>query len=129
MITATTDRKTLAARYIEAAGAKDYDALARSVAPDVTCKGPFMQIAGADAFIAALKRMSPIWEGNRIREVFCEGERACVIYELVSNTEAGAVPCIELLTFAGDRISAVELFFDRVQFAPAAQALAENAPK
>jgi ketosteroid isomerase-like protein len=125
----TLNPKTLVAQYIEAVGAKDYDAVSRYLSPDLSFKGPFMQSESADAFIASLKRMAPIWEANRIREVFAEGDRACVIYDFVSNTEAGAMPCIELLTFRDDRIASIELFFDRAQFAPAAQALAQKAPK
>lgn len=127
MTTTATDIKALATRYLEAVGAKDYGAVAQALTTDLAFKGPFMRSHSSDAFIESLKRMAPIWGGNRIREVFAEGDRACVIYDFVSTTQAGSMPCIELLTFDGDRIRSVELFFDRAQFAPAAQALQQKA--
>lgn len=71
--------------------------------------------------------MGPVWQGNVIHAAFAEGDRACVVYDCVTDTEAGSVPCVELITFRDERIVRVELFFDRVQFAPASQALAERA--
>lgn len=129
MQTMTTDLKTLAARYIEAAGAKDYGFLEEVLALDVAFKGPFMACDSAEAFVGALRRMAPIWERNVIRALFSEGDRACVVYDFVTSTEAGAISTVELLTFRGDRIQSVELLFDRVQFAPAANALAQRAAK
>jgi hypothetical protein len=127
MTTTLSHPKTLAARYIEAAGSKNYDAVFQYLAPDVSFRGPVMRSESAEAFVGSLKRMAPIWEQNRIREIFADGNRVCVIYDFVSTTPAGTMPCIELLTFAGDRITDIELFFDRAQFAPAAQTLAELA--
>ncbi len=118
-----SDLKSLATQYIEFVGNKNYDAVADILAPDVSFKGPFMASNSAQDFIAALRRMAPIWKGNVLRAAFADDERACVIYDFVSNTEAGSIPSVELLTFRDDRISSVELFFDRMQFAPAIEAL------
>ena len=119
-----TSLKTLAVRYIEAAGDKNYDAVREVLAPDVEFRGPFATMHGPAAFIAALKRMAPVWVRSTIRDVLADEDKTAVFYDFVTDTEAGNVPCIELLTFAGDRIKAVDLFFDRQAFAPASQALA-----
>jgi hypothetical protein len=116
--------KDIAAAYIDAAGSKDYDALAGYLTDDVSFKGPFMSSDSSAAFIASLKRMAPIWVRNDVRAAFSEGDRAAVFYDFVTNTPAGALQCAELLTFRGDRIASIELLFDRQSFAPAAQALA-----
>ncbi|MGH7737222.1 MAG: nuclear transport factor 2 family protein [Candidatus Tyrphobacter sp.] len=120
MTTIATDVKALATRYIEAAGNKDYDGLGEIVTPDVAFRGPFTTVATYDAFVAALRRMSPIWERNDVRGVFVSGERACVIYDFATNTGAGALPCVELLSIREGRIASSELFFDQTQFASAA---------
>ena len=125
----TSDLKSLAVRYIEAVGNKEYDAVAELLTPEVSFKGPFMALNSANTFIGSLRRMGPIWERNEVRAAFADGDRACVIYDFVTNTDAGSIPCIELLTFSGERIQSVQLFFDRAAFAPAADALAKRSVK
>jgi hypothetical protein len=61
---------------------------------------------------------------NDIREVFAEGGRACVVYDFVTDTAAGAVPCVELVVVEDDVITRIGLIFDRVTFAPVNEALA-----
>jgi hypothetical protein len=124
-----SDPKSVAARYVEAAGEKDYDTLESLLGDDMSFQGPNTQCSSAKAYIAALKRMQPVWAGNRLREIFSNDDRVCVVYDFITNTQAGAIPAIELLTVRKGRIESVELHFDRVQFAPAAQALAHQAPK
>lgn len=124
-----TDRKNLAVRYIEACGNHDYNAVAHYLTSDVSFKGPNMQSTGSDAFVGALKRMTPIWVRNDIRNVFTDGDTACVVYDFVTNTATGASRAVEVLTFRDDLIASIELLFDRVTFAPAAQALQELAQR
>lgn len=75
-------------------------------------------------WIAALRRLLPALERNEILEVFVDGNRACVVYDFVTNTEAGAVRCVELLTIGNAAITHIELILDRVAFAPVNAALA-----
>ncbi len=110
-----TDLKSVAAAYIEAAGNQDYDSVVRYLVPDASFKGPLSASTGAADFIAGLKRMAPIWLRNEIRHVFVSGNRVCVIYDFVTNTPLGALPCAEVLSFDGERITSVELFFDPAQ--------------
>ncbi|HEY5320759.1 MAG TPA: hypothetical protein VIJ76_07775, partial [Galbitalea sp.] len=76
---------------------------------------------------AALRRLLPILVRNDIREVFVTGQRACVVYDFVTDTPAGAVVCVELITVSDGRITEVELVLDRVAFAPVQVALQERA--
>jgi len=92
----------------------------------VVFKGAAFETHGADEFLAPFRRMAPVWKRSDIRAVFSEGDQACVLYDFVTDTEAGSVPCVEFITFRDDRIARVELLFDRVQFAPAAEALAKR---
>jgi hypothetical protein len=123
----TSDVASLAIRYIEAAGAKQYETVATLLAPDVSFTGPFTTLRSADAFVAALRRLEPIWEHTVVRAAFANGDRACVTYDFQTNTEAGSLPCVEVLTIRDARIQSVELFFDPAQFAPARASLAQRA--
>lgn len=77
----------------------------------------------------ALARLLPALERNDIREVFTDADRACVVYDFVTNTPAGTVRCVELMAIVDDRITDIELVLDRVAFAPVNQALEEGAAK
>jgi len=125
----SVDYKSLATRYIEACGNHEFDVVAQQLTPDVAFTGPNMQSTGSDAFIGALKRMSPIWVRNDIHHVFVGGDTACVVYDFVTNTETGASRAVEVLTFRDDRIARIDLLFDRVKFAAAAQALQQAAQR
>ena len=86
--------------------------------------------AGAEldkpSWIEALRRLLPILIRNDIRDVFVSGERACVVYDFVTDTPAGAVICVELITVRDGRITAIELVLDRVAFGPVQEALKER---
>jgi hypothetical protein len=79
-------------------------------------------------WITALKRLLPALVRNEIREVFTAQDRACVVYDFVTDTAAGAVRCIELLTISADKIREIELVLDRVAFAPVNEALKAMVP-
>ncbi|CAN5313032.1 hypothetical protein BH11ACT4_BH11ACT4_23780 [soil metagenome] len=63
-------------------------------------------------------RLLPALIRNDISEVFTDGNRACVIYDFVTDTPGGTVKCVELLTIVDDRITSIELILDRVAFGP-----------
>lgn len=83
---------------------------------------------GKAEWIDALRRLLPILVRNDVREIFVAGERACVVYDFVTDTPAGSVVCVELLTVRNARITEIELVFDRVAFAPVHAALRERTP-
>lgn len=123
---ATTDRKTAAARYIQAVSDKKYALVEEILAPDLAFKGPFMSSNSSAEFVGALRRMAPVWDRSDVRAIFAEGDQACVVYDFVTSTDAGSIRSVELLTFRDDRIARVELLFDRTQFAPVLEALAQR---
>ncbi|WP_223693130.1 nuclear transport factor 2 family protein [Leifsonia poae] len=116
------DVDTIARSYIEAVGRHDLAALDDLLGDDAVAA-----FAGAPldktGWIAALRRLLPALLRNEIREIFVDGDRACVVYDFVTDTEAGAVRCVELLTVTDGRIRSIELVLDRVAFAPVNQAL------
>jgi ketosteroid isomerase-like protein len=120
----STTTGTVARTYIETVGA-------RELAPLDTLfdEGMVATFAGArlnkSDWIEALRRLLPVLIRNDIRETFVDGQRACVVYDFVTDSAAGAVTCVELLTVREGRITDIELVLDRVAFAPVQAALKE----
>ena len=79
--------------------------------------------------IEALKRLGAIHLRNDVKRVFVDGDEVCVIYDFVTDTPAGAVPTIEWLRFDGDRISAIDLYYDRLPWQTVMAVIAERAAR
>ncbi|MEY9851520.1 ketosteroid isomerase-like protein [Leifsonia sp. EB41] len=118
----------IARTYIEAVGAHDLETVGGLLSDDLAAVFAGGTI-GKQEWIAALARLLPALVRNEVREVFADGDRACVVYDFVTDTPAGAVPCVELVTVRDSRITAIELIFDRVAFAPVNEALAARAAR
>jgi hypothetical protein len=112
----------IARSYIQAVGSHHMDALESLLGDDLVAifAGTTLDRAG---WTTALRRLLPALVRNEIREVFTAGDRACVVYDFVTDTPAGAVRCIELLTVKAGKIREIELVLDRVAFAPVNEAL------
>ena len=117
----------IARSYILAVGSHDMEALEKLLGEDLlaTFAGTTLDKAG---WTTAIKRLLPALVRNEIREVFSAQDRACVVYDFITDTPAGAVRCIELLTVNADKISEIELVLDRVAFAPVNEALKARMP-
>jgi hypothetical protein len=123
----TQDPEITALSYIEACGRQDFDAVLPLLAPDLKFVGPGNALTGAVPYLAVLRRIGVVWVRSDVRKVFAEGPDVCVIYDLVTDTPAGAVPIVEWLRVEGGRIASVTLVFDRVAFKPASEAIALRA--
>src|SRR3954452_24441122 len=120
------DVDSAARAYIEAVGRRDLVPL-----EDLLDKRLVATFAGGTSskqeWLDALERLLPALVRNDIREVYVAGPRASVVYDFVTDTPAGAVRCVELLTVEDGRITEIELLLDRVAFAPVRAALEERA--
>ncbi|GAB3808624.1 hypothetical protein GCM10028798_34890 [Humibacter antri] len=122
----TTTPAGTARAYIEAVGSHDLetvdgllaDTLEARVAPGISDKQQWM---------SALERLLPALVRNDIRDVYENGDHACVVYDFVTDTPAGAVICVENVHVADGRITDIELVFDKVAFAPVNEALRARA--
>ena len=109
-----TDTATVATAYIEAVGAGRWDEVASRLHPDAT-----FEIAGggrhqgAAAFLAAFDLLKPIIERNDVRSVIADGNRACVLYDFVTNSPVGGVVSAEWLTIEQGKITSSYLLFDK----------------
>lgn len=122
-----TDAGSIARAYIESVSAHDLDRL-----DELFDEALVATFAGTSSdkttWTLALGRLLPALIRNDIHEIFSAGDRACVVYDFVTNTDAGAVRCVELLTVDDGKIREIELVLDRVAFAPVNQALSEGSP-
>ncbi len=119
--------KQVALAYIDACSRKDFTAVAELLTNDIHFSGPGNSVQGSAPYLAILKRLSTVWERSDVQHTFSDGDDVCVIYDFVTNTEAGAVPIVEWLHIEGERIGSVKLFFDRLSFQPASDRLARHA--
>ena len=122
----TRDRKASALAYLDAVAKQQFDRLETLLAPDLLFKGPALTRTTAEDYIGALKRLGVIHLRSDVRRVFVDGDEACLIYDFVTDTAAGAVPIIEWLRFEGDRIRAIDLFYDRQPWQTVAAVMAER---
>ena len=116
--------KQVALAYIDACSRKDFSAVAELLAPNVEFVGPGNSVTGSAPYLAILKRLGTVWERSDVKHTFSDGDDVCVIYDFVTNTEAGAVPIVEWLTIREQQVTSVKLFFDRISFQPASAKLA-----
>ena len=116
----------VARAYIETVGRRDAAPLQRLFADDLVARFAGGEFA-KQAWIDGIARLFPVLIGNADLELFEHGDRVAVAYDFVTDTPAGAVRCIELVTVRDGRIHEIELLLDRVAFAPVPEALAERA--
>jgi ketosteroid isomerase-like protein len=118
-----SDVGAIASRYIELVGAHELDAVAELLSEDVvatTTRGP----SNKGEWIIALRRLLPVLQRNEIRQVVVDGDTACVVYDFITDTAAGAIPCAEWVTVgADDRITTINLLFEKTNWATVAAAL------
>lgn len=106
----------LTTAYIQAVGAHRLEDLRPMLDPEAEFTLGDSTFRGADAFVGAFVRLMPILERNDIRRVFVDGDEACVIYDFVTKTPAGAVLSVEYLTFKEGRIKSSLLVFERLHW-------------
>ncbi len=113
------DPKSIALAYITACARQDLDAVAALVAPDLEFVGVAKTVHGAQPYLDVLRWLGPVWKDSAVQKVFSDGDEVAVFYDFVTDTAAGAVPCVERMRIEGGRIRKVNLYFDRVRFQPA----------
>lgn len=121
--------KQVALAYIDACSRKDFDAVAPLLSDDLSFVGPGNATHGSQPYLMILRRLGAVWERSNVKQTFSDGDDVCVVYDFVTNTEAGAVPIVEWLHVRDQRIQSVKLFFDRLSFQPATDKLSQLAPK
>lgn len=99
--------------YAAAVSDGDFARLAELVHPDATFGGTVTAEAkGRDAFVQGFRNLRPITVRTEVRDLVVEGNRAALLYDLVTDTDAGSVLCTEFLAINRGQIAASTLVFD-----------------
>jgi hypothetical protein len=99
--------------YTTAVSDGNFERLAELVHPDATFDGTVSADArGVDAFVQGFRNLRPITLRTDVHHTIVDGERAAVMYDLVTDTEAGAVLCSEFLTIHDGMVTSSTLIFD-----------------
>jgi ketosteroid isomerase-like protein len=101
--------------YLEQVSAHDVEPLQALLADDLVAEVGDDTFGKAD-WIAALGRLVLALVRYDIRHVLTDGAVAVVVYDFVSDTSAGSVPCVEVLTVADGRIRSIQLVFERLHW-------------
>ena len=106
-----------ALKYFEHWSKKEYQASARYLDENLSFKGPIDTFNNSRDYLQAISRLAPLVVEVRKKRTFVEGKDACFIYELVTNTPAGTVPCAEWIHSEHGKVNSIQVFFDARPFA------------
>ena len=107
------DVRQLATEYNRAFGEGRLDRVTEMLHPDVEFDGTAKPTSGRDAYMSGLPRLVSVLEGNELRDLIVEGNRAFILYDFVTASPAGRVLSGELVTFDDDGlITRITLLFD-----------------
>jgi hypothetical protein len=112
----TTDVHDLVTSYIRAVGEGRLEALPPLVDRDIEFRFGDTLVRGTDAFVSSFERVTQVLLRNDIRKVFVDGDEACVIYDFVTDSAAGAVVCFEHIKVRNGRIASILLVFERLHW-------------
>ena len=123
------ETRELVTAYITAVGENRLEALPAMLDPDAVFIVGDTTLRGADAFVGGFRRLTPIILRNEIRKIFVDGDEACVIYDFVTDTPAGAVVSVEHLKLRNGRIASSLLVFERLHWPEVQAVLKERAER
>jgi hypothetical protein len=84
---------------------------------EFTFEGPFDTFDRPEPYFAALEQLHGIVAGVQIHRVFHEGDDVCVLYDLMTNSAAGAAFVAEWMRFRYGKIRSIRAVFDARPFA------------
>jgi hypothetical protein len=106
------DVRQLVIEYVTSVSEHRFDRFEDLLHPDVRFGGMTVDLEGAAVVAEGYRRLGPVLVRNDIKELVVEGDTAFVLYDFVTDTDAGAVLTGEFLRIADGRIRAITLLFD-----------------
>jgi hypothetical protein len=108
--------KALVSDYIIAVGQKHYQKLLKILHEDFEFEGT-ISLHTSNDFIKMLKdhtdnERTNIVLRNDIKAIFVDGNESYVIYDIVTDSKVGAVPCLEWIKIENEKILSTHLRFD-----------------
>ncbi len=106
----------IAESYLAGWKNKDIQQIASHLHPDVHYKGPMAERTGREGLVAGMQNLLPMLQGINVRSKFATATQTMYTYDFICEEPLGVCRIAELLTFDGDQIKSIELFFDARPF-------------
>jgi hypothetical protein len=106
----------IAREYLAAWKRKDADGIAKLIHPEVHLKSPVADLTGREMFLTMCRKIFPMLEDVSVRAKFASETQAMLVYDFVLQSPIGVTRTANLMTFEGELIRSVELFFDARSF-------------
>lgn len=108
----------IAEDYLTAFYTGDFDRARDLVTEDFAFRGPFLQVAGRDAFFEGAQGLKNIVRGHRTLRQCADGNDVSTLYEveLETPTGHGSVVMSEWHTIRAGRLTAGQVIFDTARF-------------
>jgi limonene-1,2-epoxide hydrolase len=90
----------------------DFAAMRRVLHDDLDVRGPIATVDSADTLVASLARLTRLTKRIRVKHLFVDGERACCVYDVITDTPIGASPVAEYFEVRDGRIVSLHAHFD-----------------
>lgn len=104
-------------KYFDHWSKKEYQASAKYLAENLSFKGPIDTFNNSKDYLQAISRLAPIVVEVRKKKTFVDENDACFLYDLVTSTPAGTVPCAEWIHSEQGKVKSIQVFFDARPFA------------
>lgn len=117
-MSATSQAAEVVDQYLDAFYRGDFETARALLADDLSFNGPFVQVEGADQFIASADGLRRIVRGHRTLRQWRHGEEISTLYEMKIETPAGtgSVVVSEWNTVRGGEVVSATLVFDTAEF-------------
>ena len=104
-------------KYFDHWSKKEYQASAKYLDDNLSFKGPIDTFTNSKDYLQAISRLAQIVVEVRKKRTFIDGNDACFVYDLVTSTPAGTVPCAEWIRVEQGKVKSIQVFFDARPFA------------
>jgi len=104
--------------FKRALGEGDVAAARKFLADNLAFVGPFDTFSKPEPYLAALEKLHPIVKGVKVHKLFVDGNDACLLWDMETNTPAGTAFISEWYQVRDGKIASIRAVFDARPFAP-----------
>jgi hypothetical protein len=117
-MSATSQPNVVVDRYLDSFYRGDFDTARTLLSNDLSFKGPFVQVDGADRFVASADGLRQIVRGHRTLRQWQDGNEVSTLYQMQLETPAGkgSVLVSEWNTVREGKVASAVLVFDTAEF-------------